>query len=295
MISKKSIAIAALALACGAIASITQSLAFESYFSKVPLSTVYSGKSIDSQDTAFADKIYLEYSNQEVVPIFIKEGDKEQTFHNLNLAPFTRYSALTNSDIRSIQKSTNWKAFATTTSKSGRQAACIIQYKPTVPYPENGQWMKLNNQRPSDVALLRGSTYHEVEHCMMPRWQLNYAVDYLIEAHGDPGVKDMSIFRNTYALTLSEIFADVYALSNMPKEDTEAKNAVIQYRKIMHDNLLDKGVYAYNWRVIESLAGVIDPKRLPSDSNLRRIELLRLCLERLPLPTPQEIKQRYNL
>lgn len=291
--SKASIFLA-LGLASAMLASLAQNSTFENYFSKLSFSSIFQNKTSHSQDEKFAHTIYT-YADQQTVPIFIREDQRDSTITNVNFAPALKYSSMSQGELEALLGTDHWKTFATTVASSGRQAACIIQYKSEFPYPEGIEWKRLGENSPSEIPLSRGSAYHEIEHCLMPKWQLEYAVDYLIHRFGDPGVKDEKVFKNTYALTLAEIFADVFALSNSPENDPDARSALIQYRKIIHENSLDKGVYAYNWDVISLLQEKIPRERLPENPDLRRIQLLRLSLERLPLPTPTDIKLRYGL
>ncbi|MDU8351382.1 hypothetical protein RYA05_05635 [Pseudomonas syringae pv. actinidiae] len=284
----------ALGVAAAIMASSTQDLAFDNFFSKLSFDSIYKQPALQSQDQIFSHLIY-EYTGHETVPIFIREDQRDVVIENLDFTTALRRSSMSQGDLSLLLGAEHWKTFATTVARSGRQAACIIQYKSEFPYPDGNEWKRLGENSPSEVSLSRGSAYHEIEHCLMPKWQLDYAVDYLIRRFGDPGVKDEKIFRNTYALTLAEIFADVFALSNSPEVDTEGREALMRYRQIMHEHDLDKGVYAYNWGVISSLHEKIPRERLPEDPDLRRVHLLRLSLERLSLPTPTDIKKRFGL
>lgn len=272
---------------------IQQHSAFNNYLTTISKDDVLFKINAQPQNINHDFEVKLaQYSNFQSSVIFSEQNNGSSLAGSVNWPYMRAHSAVDVEFTINQLKSHKMVSFQMIPSSYGRQPLCVIQYNRGFVVPVDGVSLPLGAREPSEVILTRASSYHELEHCLMPIWMLDKLVTALIDKYGMPENVDENRLKNNYKQTLAEILADVYAVSFMT-ESSDTPNALIAYRE--SEMLIGKyqGVYAFNYRVLKALKPLL-VNRLANNESSRRY-LFIYAFENLPLPTPSEIKTEFKL
>jgi hypothetical protein len=223
----------------------------------------------------------------------------ESASETLRILDWDSVTNTTQNNITTLKKALaahNYKGLETIPASNGRQSVCLIQYDENFAISDSDKVIKLGTINEASPSLVRASSFHEIEHCMMPQWMLRGAVDKLIARYGDPGASNSEQFRDDYMRTLAEIFADSFAMTFMPDADG-ASGDILKYRIQESNAGKQHGVYRFNARVLLSLNENIPrlkDKEITNTETNRRL-LFNYMVDNSPLPTPKEIKVEFKL